>query len=159
MIHTRYATIADLKSAAPVLQSAARRLVVKGEPLWDPASFTPASLETWLGELCVATLEGGAVVGAMRLQPEDPAFWPEVPHGSSLYVHKLAVSDAARGRGVAQALLEFARSEANARGRAWLRLDCADRPALRAVYERFGFQYRDTREVHDFTVCRYELPV
>jgi GNAT superfamily N-acetyltransferase len=74
------------------------------------------------------------------------------------------VDDGWSGRGVSTALLEFARERLYDTGRAWLRLDCADRTKLRAVYEGFGFRHRDTRIMRVssgevFTVCRYELPI
>jgi GNAT superfamily N-acetyltransferase len=156
----RFASRADLEPAALVLQNAARRLEATGEGLWHPESFTAETLEPRLtaGELCVATLEGH-IVGVMFLQASDALFWPDEPDGESLFVHKLAVENAYRGQGVARALLEFSRTEAAARGRRWVRLDCADRVKLRAVYEGFGFQYRDLKTVNGFRVCRYELPI
>jgi GNAT superfamily N-acetyltransferase len=93
----------------------------------------------------------------MRLQPRDEAFWDDVPSEESLFIHKLAVDNDVRGRGVSTALLEFARAEAVARGKRWLRLDCANRPKLRALYENFGFQFRDFKIVHGFEICRLEL--
>jgi GNAT superfamily N-acetyltransferase len=157
-MQTRHATHADLESAVSILKNAAQRLEDAGQPLWNPVSFTTATLELIFraGELCVAILEGN-VVGVMYLQERDDAFWSDVPPDESLFVHKLAVDNAMRGRGVSTALLEFARVEALAQGKRWLRLDCADRPKLRAVYERFGFQFRDSRVVNDFRICRLEL--
>lgn len=157
-MQTRHATQADLEPATLILHNTALRLENAGQPLWNPLSFTAETLELILraGELCVAALEG-KVIGVMYLQERDAAFWSDVPPDESLFIHKLAVDNAMRGRGVSTALLEFARIEALAQGKRWLRLDCADRPKLRAVYERFGFQFRDSRVVNNVQICRYEL--
>jgi Acetyltransferase (GNAT) domain len=159
-VQIRRATEADLEPAALVLRSAALRLEAAGEALWNPASFAAVTLEPMFraGELCVATLEEN-VVGVMYLQERDATFWPDVGPDESLFIHKLAVDNAVCGRCVSTALLEFARAEVLTQGKRWLRLDCANRPKLRAVYERFGFQFRDSRVVNDFHVCRYELPL
>jgi GNAT superfamily N-acetyltransferase len=133
-MRVRFATAADLEPAVTVLRNAARRLETAGMPLWKPEQFSIASLEpVWAaGELCVAMLED-RIVGAMFLQRDDLVFWPDEPSGSSLFVHKLVVDDGWSGRGVSTALLEFARERLYDTGRAWLRLDCADRTKLRAV--------------------------
>jgi GNAT superfamily N-acetyltransferase len=154
----RYANQTDLEPAAAVLQSAARRLERAGKLLWDASMFSAEHLGSWMGELCVA-LEGAQIVGVMRLQTEDAPVWPDEPEGESLYVHKLAVADGWQGHGISGALLGFAQDQARARGCTWVRLDCVDRPTLRAVYERFGFRHRDMRQVGTRTACRYERRV
>jgi GNAT superfamily N-acetyltransferase len=159
-MRTRLATHADLEPAALILRNAALRLEAAGEALWNPASFTAATLEPIFeaSELCVVVIEEN-VVGVMYLQERDVTFWPDEPVDNSLFIHKLAVDNEFRGRGVSTALLEFARGEAISRGKRWVRLDCANRPKLRAIYERFGFQLRDSRVVYNFQVCRLELPL
>jgi GNAT superfamily N-acetyltransferase len=164
-MHVRFASRLDLEPAAAVLRNAARRLEAAGSPLWNPAQFNTSSLEPIqaAGELCVAVLEE-RVIGVMFLQRSDPVFWADEPEGSSLFVHKLVVDDDQVGKGISKSLLEFAVVQARSSARAWVRLDCADRAKLRAVYEGFGFRHRDTRNVRVssnevFTVCRYELAV
>jgi GNAT superfamily N-acetyltransferase len=70
----------------------------------------------------------------MRLDLEDPLFWPEIERGSSVFVHKLAVRRRWAKQGVSTALLAFARERALRLGRRYLRLDCvADRAPPRAL--------------------------
>jgi hypothetical protein len=41
-----------------------------------------------------------------------------------------------------------------------VRLDgAASRPALKQIYERFGFRYRNDKQVGPYLVSRYELAV
>jgi GNAT superfamily N-acetyltransferase len=63
-----------------------------------------------------------------------------------------------KGRGVARALLAWAKAHARAQGRGLLRLDCdANRPKLRALYESCGFRFHSYREVGPYYVSRYEM--
>ena len=41
----------------------------------------------------------------MVVQESDEYFWPDVPKGESLFVHKLAVARRLKGSGVAAAML------------------------------------------------------
>lgn len=64
----------------------------------------------------------------------------------ALYVHRLAVAQASRGRGLGQELLSWASTRAADQRRTFVRLDCADdNHGLRRFYESQGFQHvRDT---------------
>ena len=66
----------------------------------------------------------------------------------------------AAGKGVSSALLQWAVDRAGSLGRPWVRLDCvADRPALRQIYERFGFRYHSDRQVGKYLVARFQFQV
>ncbi len=151
MTEVRPATRDDLKTTAWLLRDAAQGLLEAGKQLWDPAQFTAAHLEP--------ILAAGELVGVMYLQDLDPVFWGDQPTEESLFVHKLAVVGSRRGQGVSTALLQYGYQQCEAQRKRYLRLDCADRPSLRAVYERFGFQYRDSLERFGRVFCRLELPV
>jgi len=64
----------------------------------------------------------------------------------ALYVHRLAVAQASRGRGLGQALLCWASARAAAQRKTFVRLDCADdNYGLRRFYESQGFHHvKDT---------------
>jgi len=147
--------------ASDIATEAAEWLIGKGEPLWDaddvgPEAFRPR-IET--GELHLARVDGAAV-GTMMLQFEDEVCWPDKPKGEALYVHRLAVRRSAAGRGVAQAMMTFAKRRTIEEGRRYLRLDAAtERPKLRAVYESFGFIFHSDFQVGRFTIARYQIEV
>jgi GNAT superfamily N-acetyltransferase len=97
--------------------------------------------------------------GTVRFQLEDEEFWPDDPGDHAAYVHRLAVRRNFAGGAVSAALLAWALERTRALHRRVLRLDCdADRPGLRAVYERFGFRLHSFRQVGPYYVARYELP-
>ena len=134
--------------AGRILVEAAEWQAARGLQGWNPALFTPEWLERHAaaGELFLARLRGEPAA-TMLLQDEDPLFWPDAPAGESLFLHKLAVSRAFAGRGVALEMIGFAAREAARRGRAYLRLDCARREALARLYEGAGFVRRGERVI------------
>ena len=76
----------------------------------------------------------------MALIDYDPNFWPDVPRGNSLYLHKVAVIRKYAGKGFSKELVDFAKTRAVALGISSLRLDChKNRNKVRNVYEKQGF--------------------
>jgi GNAT superfamily N-acetyltransferase len=148
-------------AVAAVLNEAAQWLAAQGRPLWSASDVDPARIrrDAEAGSYFIAR-KNGEVTGVVRLDLEDPYFWPEIENGSSLYVHKLAVSRASAGLGVAALLLAFAQERARNLGRPVLRLDCvADRAPLRALYERSGFSLHSVIRKGETSFARYELPL
>ncbi len=127
---------------------------------WKPEQFTRSMLEPLVhsGELHLA-FQNERAVGTMYLQLEDQFFWSDVPPSESLFIHKVAVSVEARGTGVSQALIEFAKLEVRRLKRQYLRLDCRDNPKIRALYENARFSLRDIGMFGDSIFCRYEIQV
>ncbi len=154
----RPAILKDIDAASKILIEAANWLAQTGEMRWKPEQFSFDLLEPLVhsGELYLA-FRGLQAVGTMYLQLEDQAFWSDVPMGESLFIHKLAVNLDARGLGVSQALIEYAKLEVRRRERKYLRLDCRDHAKIRALYENTSFELRDTAEFLDTTLCRYEI--
>ena len=98
------------------------------------------------------------MAGVMKFELEDAHFWPEVPAGTSAFIHKLAVRRAWSKKGVSGELLSYARTRARNLGRTHLRLDCvADRQGLRNLYERFGFALHSVIQIGAASHARYEL--
>jgi GNAT superfamily N-acetyltransferase len=150
----------EIPEAIKILVQASERLEQLGIPLWKPEQFRPETLEPLAhsGELHLAFFNHKAV-GTMYLQLEDELFWSDEPPGESLFIHKLAVASQARGTGVARAMMAFSKLEVRRLKRKFLRLDCADRSALRRLYEGEGLVFRDFVQVGSFYACRYELEI
>lgn len=147
----------DESAISDILIEVSEWLIGSGQALWSPADFVVAKLRPQLGSFYVAEI-GDAMVGVMKLEGEDPTFWPEVPPGESLFLHKLAIRRRWAGRGLAQAMISWAVQQAVAQGCRYLRLDCAaTRPQLRSVYERAGFTLHSIKELGGFTAARYQL--
>lgn len=159
------ATAHDLDAVVFTLQEAAQWLQGNGRPLWSPADYSAERIgrDIAAGAYWIARSgpgPGAAVAGVMRLDPEDPHYWPEIAPGSSLYLHKLAVRRAWAGQGVSTALLRCARERTQTLQRPWLRLDCvADRQGLRSLYEGFGFLLHSEVSKGNWALARYEMAV
>ena len=86
--------------------------------------------------------QNGVPVGCMAITDLDTKYWPEIPKGKSLYIHKLAVKRVIAGKGVSKELINFAKKLSLKNGINSLRLDCnSQRNKLRMVYENEGFIY------------------
>lgn len=158
------ATPSDLGSVLATLEEAAQWLQDAGRPLWSATEFGQerVSREIASGAYWLARPGRGGteVAGVMRLDLEDPHYWPEIAAGSSVYMHKLAVRRAWAGQGVSTALLRFARERTQVLQRPWLRLDCvADRQGLRSLYEGFGFVLHSEVQKGTWALARYEMAV
>ena len=144
---------------ADVLTQAAHRLADRGLALWGASEVAAPAVEPHVrAGLYHLALEGTEPVGVFRFQLEDPDFWPEVPIGSSAFVHKLAVRPDRQGRQLAHTLLSHACALTRQQQRSHLRLDCqAGRPQLRALYERFGFRHHSEIQLGGRMYDRFEI--
>ena len=158
----RQATVGDTRALVETLTEAADWVTqLDGTTMWVEGELEEHRVrdEAAAGMFIVAEHDG-LIVGAIRFQLEDQLFWPDIDGRDSAFVHRLAVRRAHAGRGISTALLQWAVERARASGKRYLRLDCdADRPRLRALYERFGFRLHSYRQVGAYYVSRYELPL
>jgi GNAT superfamily N-acetyltransferase len=157
----RQARPEDAAAVERLLVEAARWVDALGVVMWEAGELESATIgaEVAAGQFYVAEIDGD-IAGAIRYQEKDALFWPDLPAGESAFVHRLVVSRAFKGMGVSQALLAWAAEHSRARGKTALRLDCdANRPKLRALYERSGFRLHSYRQVQSYYVARYELPL
>lgn len=164
-MHIEQATASDLEAVVSTLQEAAQWLQGDGRPLWSAADYSHERIQRdiaaggyWIAR--PGAQESAGAAGVMRLDLDDPHYWPEIAPGSSVYLHKLAVRRARSGQGVSTALLRFARKHTQALQRPWLRLDCvADRQGLRSLYEGFGFALHSEVQKGTWALARYELAI
>ncbi|MER7269331.1 GNAT family N-acetyltransferase [Micromonospora carbonacea] len=98
------------------------------------------------GECHVAV--DGFRIAAMAVVDElaDPEFWREEDDPrDALYVHRVIVDRGYAGRGLGEALVDFAAKLAADRGKSWLRLDAwRTNLALHGYYRRQGFDHVPT---------------
>ncbi|MDQ3065708.1 MAG: GNAT family N-acetyltransferase [Actinomycetota bacterium] len=84
--------------------------------------------------LLLAAFAGGELVGTVQVILASP---PNQPHRGE--IAKLLVHRTARGRGVAQLLMQGAESEARAEGKSLLVLDTVTGDGAERLYERLGW--------------------
>jgi GNAT superfamily N-acetyltransferase len=160
-MHVRLALPQDAPVVAAVLSAAAADLRRRGRELWSAAEVNELAVFPHVRDgLYHLGWDNSEAVGVFRLQSRDPLFWPEIPEGSSVYLHKLAVLPARHGDGLAHELLAHAVGLTRARGCRFLRLDCmGGRPKLRAVYETFGFRHHSQKLLGGQVFERFEFDV
>lgn len=167
----RLAAIEDAKVASKIVSEAAEWIASTRRPLWNPEHTSEDSFKDAISraELYLGCVDGEPVA-TILIQKQDELFWPELPPGESLFVHRLAVLRKHSGKGIPQKLLKFAEELVKHEGRKYLRLDCSAKHGLRGYYEKAGFTFVDQRTVHinsdtagdvkgDFTVDRLEKRV
>ena len=159
--HIRQATPQDTEVVASIFNEAARWLEQTGIPLWRESELAPANIAADVRAGLFFLLEySGDAAGTVKFQLDDPIFWPDASRQDAAYIHRLAVRRRYAGTGLSTALLRWAVARTCTLGRRYLRLDCeASRPRLRAIYERFGFQYHSDRQIGPYLVSRYEYDV
>ena len=158
----RRATGADTDLIREILIEAAQWVrQLDGSDMWLEGELDRQHVQAEVesGMFVVAEMDRD-VIGVIRFQLEDSFFWPDLETPDSAFVHRLGVRRSHAGRGVANALLQWAADAARALGKRYLRLDCdADRTRLRAMYERAGFRLHSYRQVGSYYVARYELKI
>ncbi len=143
---------------ADILAEADAWVAALGTPMWELGEVDAGRIaaEVATGLFAIAWHQDEAA-GTVKFQLDDPEFWPDRPGDNAAYIHRLGVRRKFAGGRVSTALMTWAVTRARALGKDVLRLDCdADRLSLRAVYERFGFQYHSDRQVGPYYVARYE---
>lgn len=135
-----YFTEGDREEALLIIQEAAQWLIDSRMPIW-PLEILTADALGYSPEQYLVLYDGeGNGAAALILCEEDRLFWPELPAGTSGYIHKLAVRRRYAGQGMAKRLIEHAVSLCRAKGIPGIRLDCdARRKPLCAFYESLGF--------------------
>lgn len=149
----------DVPEVDALIRATADWLIRKGEPLWGPNETSLDELRrvARIGELVIGRVER-ELATCMFLHNEDRLFWPQVPEGEALYIHRLAVARKFAGRGYSHAMLEWAAAEARGTGRGFLRLDCEPRAKLLALYLAAGYRRIDPTpiQVGEHFVVRHE---
>ena len=148
----------DAATVSSILTKAARYLDSIDQTLWQCEDLSVESIaaDVDAGLYFLAWAEGEAV-GTLRFQLEDPMCWPDIQLGSSTFIHRLAIRRNAAGKGVSSRMLDWAKLTTRQLGRRFLRLDCAIRPKLCAVYEKNGFTKHSERQIGPYHVVRYEF--
>jgi GNAT superfamily N-acetyltransferase len=167
-ITIKQAQESDIPVLESVLLDTVNWLNEMGQPLWgeDEVAWSRLSGNPQPGDAYISgnyqasdfyiAYSNGVPSGCMALIDHDPFFWPDVKKGEALFIHKLAVTKAARKSGVSDALIDYAKKQGAERGVKTIRLDTsASRPKTRAFYERHGFVCAKTRAMGPFQVAFY----
>lgn len=128
-----------------------------GDPQWRKYDVTWPGLAVYfrIEDFCIAYLDN-APIGCMVILDQDSYFWPEIPKGESLYIHKLAVKRAHSGQGFALEMLDHVKSLSVELGIGAVRLDCRSyKHKLRRLYEDAGFTLVKEAVIGDYNAAFY----
>lgn len=144
----RRATEVDIESVLALRREAERWLADRGIRQWTP-DYAEDVHPRWVdairrGISWVLIDTEGLLVGHVALDHEpDTDFWlPEDHPEDGLYLGKMTVARDLAGRGVGDAILNWASRQAAEARRKWLRLECRrDNHKLQQYYLDRGFQH------------------
>jgi GNAT superfamily N-acetyltransferase len=155
----RPATANDAKAICEILHAAAQWLKEGGRPMWRVGELQETRIAEEIDHFFVAEMDG-EIVGTLKIDLEDPVFWPDHPEPSAAYLHRLAIRRSHVGRGLAQEILSWAVAHVRSLGRQIVRLDCeTSRPRLMALYESLGFVHHSDKEIGPYHSARYEYKI
>jgi GNAT superfamily N-acetyltransferase len=147
-LDVRQAPVEDLGTVQSILAEAAAWLAAKGIDQW-PAGFREATTLRRIrqGSVYLAYAADEPVATVTLDAWADPELWTGAADDAG-YVHRLAVRRAWAGRGIGEALLDWAGEHVAASGGRWLRLDCMrDNQPLHDYSLRLGFEHVRTIEL------------
>ncbi len=150
----------QVAEVSKILQEVAVWLENKGLKMWEANELAPADIENQVknGMFWLAKIDGENA-GCVRFQTADLEYWDDVPHTDSAFVHRVAVKRNFAGKGVAIAMLDWAKSQAKLLNKRYLRLDCDQREKLINFYESQGFKFHSEKIRKPYTVNRYEFEI
>lgn len=132
-------TAGDVDESLSIMQEAAQWLIDTGRPMWHLKDLTREAIAN-PAEDFIVLWDGEQGVSTLTLSFADPYFWPDIPSGTSGFIHKLSVRRAYAGSGVAESIVKIAAEICKSKGIYELRLDCdPHRSGLCAFYEHIGF--------------------
>jgi ribosomal protein S18 acetylase RimI-like enzyme len=157
----RQASSRDLATVQSILSEASAWLASKGIEQWPDGGFPEeqTARRIWQGSVFLALVDGEPVATITLDAWADPEFW-DAPDDAG-YVHRLAVRRRWAGRGIGEALLDWAGRRIAKSGGHWLRLDCMrENRSLHDYYRRLGFEHvRDIELGHRISGSLFQRPV
>jgi ribosomal protein S18 acetylase RimI-like enzyme len=133
------ATPADLPAIRAAYADGRARQHKQGSPLW-PEFPDSAILDEINSGILFRVVDGDALVGVFSAVYEDGAIWGERERRAHIYLHRIARASTYPGRGLVDAILDWAQARGEKLGLEGLRMDTwASNDALIAFYGKRGF--------------------
>ena len=146
-IEVREATPEEHPEAGEVTAEAYREFVLPGDDDWERYLLRIADVAARAAQTTIlVAVEDGRVLGSLTLEIDGRVRDEEVEEQRPLepeeaHIRMLGVDPAARGRGVARALMAESEARARAAGKTFMTLHTTHRmKAAQAMYERLGYE-------------------
>ena len=151
----------ELEAFSNLICAVAQEFENRGQKMWDQEWLQPQALLDAYGleSMHLGRINAEVVAGFVLLET-DPDFWPDVTMGESLFIHKVTVARAWKGKNLSLQVLDFAVTQVLRRDKKFLRLDTGiTRPVLCKLYEHYGFVQVGRCQFGGFDMALYELEV
>jgi hypothetical protein len=134
-------SLSDLDLIYSLYKSAIEYQKKKGFELWP--LFERQLIETDIKEnRHFKILEGENIVCIFSIQYNDPVIWGERDKDPAIYLHRICVNPAFKGREIMKVIKDWAQVQAKQQNRKFLRMDTwGNNEKLREYYIRCGFTY------------------
>jgi GNAT superfamily N-acetyltransferase len=140
----------DVPTIATIWTRASEQLGRQGLDQWQyPVRIGRIEEHVAAGTCWIVEAHPGHVIGTVTVDGfADPQLWqPSDEPNSASYVHRMVLTDEARGSDLGSAILDWAATRAAADGKRWLRLDAwTTNPGLHRYYLNRGFHHVRTVE-------------
>ncbi len=145
----------DVAAVMALRVAAARWLVSLGIDQWSPDDpFEPLVRGFTQQHALWVVRQGDRLAGSVAVLWTDPTVWGAQADEAG-YVHSLVIDRAFAGRGLGDAILEWAESHISRNGRSLARLDCVrGNRKLRDYYEAGGYRHVGDRDFPDAAWAR-----
>lgn len=152
------AVSSDVEDVLSLLLEAAQWIESKGIDQWRVRDFTEEMVQEYFnGREIYLALFNGKPIGTFALQWSDESIWKELDNQESGYLHRLAVSRIYSGKGIGNALLNWAEQYIASKGKRYFRLDCmADNVGLNQFYQSAGFMFKVRIDHQTWSAHLYE---
>jgi ribosomal protein S18 acetylase RimI-like enzyme len=106
---------------------------------WNPPERVRAQIASDDYDIALVRDEAGAILGYIKMGPVDFDLPPEQPTDDAVELHQLYVADAAKGTGVAAALMDWGVAWARERASILYLTVFTENNRAQAFYRRYGF--------------------
>ena len=106
---------------------------------WNPPARVRAQIADPDHRIALVRGEGGAILGFIKMGPVDFDLPPDQPTDDAVELHQLYVAEAAKGTGVAAALMDWGIVWARARASILYLSVFVENNRAQAFYRRYGF--------------------
>lgn len=144
----RQANVMDI----PIMEQLYKKRVLynnaKGIPQWNIDDVTWAALSKIYRIEDFYVLEDPMICACCCIVDIDLIYWPDMPKGASLYLHKIVVDPDCAKLGYGNALVSFFKEKGRQEGYPDVRLDVrAQKEKLRQFYENNGFRLWEIKSI------------
>lgn len=106
---------------------------------WNPPGRVRAQIEDSEHDIALVRDEAGAILGYIKMGPVEFDLPPEQPTDHAVELHQLYVAEAAKGTGVAAALMDWGIAWARERASILYLTVFTENDRAQAFYRRYGF--------------------